>query len=130
MKDAILKGLGMSVCLGAATSAASAALMDVVITVENLASANGTHQTPFWVGLHNGGYDFFNAGSSASSALERLAEDGNVNPLRAQFAGAGGTASTPPSRRAARSRRATSPAPPSPSTQTTPTTGISASPPW
>jgi len=58
------------------------------ITVQNLAPANGTYLTPVWGGFHNGSFDLFDSGSAATAALERLAEDGTVNPLRADFAAA------------------------------------------
>lgn len=91
MKDVILKGLGLSVCLGAAASVAQAEMMDVIVTVENLAPANGSYQAPFWVGFHDGSFDYFDAGSAASMEVERMAEDGNVSPLAMSFAGASGT---------------------------------------
>lgn len=55
------------------------------VTIENLAPQYGTYQAPFWVGFHNGNFDLFNAGHAASAELERLAEDGNVDPLRSAF---------------------------------------------
>lgn len=58
------------------------------ITVQNLAPANGTYLTPVWGGFHHGSFDLFDSGSAASPALERLAEDGNLMPLRADFAAA------------------------------------------
>ena len=42
--------------------------------------------TPVWFGLHNGGFDFFDAGTTASNELEIIAELGNAAPLDAQFA--------------------------------------------
>lgn len=68
---------------------AGADVIDVRVTVENLAPEFGTYQTPFWVGFHNGGWDGFNAGSGASAALERLAEDGNVSPFSDMFNASG-----------------------------------------
>ena len=41
--------------------------------------------TPVWFGLHNGGFDFFDAGASTSAELEILAELGNVDPLNTIF---------------------------------------------
>lgn len=57
----------------------------VRVTVENLMPANGSLITPTWVGFHEGDFDFFDAGSSASKALEGLAEDGNPSGLSASF---------------------------------------------
>ena len=69
--------------------ASSAGAEMVQITIENLAPQYGTYQTPFWVGFHNGQFDVFNSGQAASAELERLAEDGNVDPLRGAFASSG-----------------------------------------
>ena len=56
---------------------------------------NGTNTeffaTPVWFGLHDGTFDLFDAGSSASNALETLAEIGDTNPLIADFEAAPGT---------------------------------------
>lgn len=61
------------------------------ITVQNLAPANGTFLTPVWGGFHAGSFDLFDSGNAASAALESLAEDGNLSPLRADFASAAPT---------------------------------------
>lgn len=70
-------------------SASHAQSTTITVTIENLAPNMGTSLTPFWVGFHNGGFDLFNAGQSASPALEAIAEDGNTGPLTTLFAGAG-----------------------------------------
>ena len=64
----------------------------VIVRVENAAPANGTFQTPVWVGLHDGTFDTYDSGALASSlpqpasdAIERIAEDGNTGPLTAEF---------------------------------------------
>lgn len=79
MKPLLLPAL----LLGAA--ALPAAAVDVRVTIENLAPANGTFITPVWVGFHNGGFDLYDRGAAASPALERLAEDGATGPLSADF---------------------------------------------
>ncbi|MHC4609136.1 MAG: spondin domain-containing protein [Planctomycetota bacterium] len=61
----------------------------VRVIIENRAPANGTWLTPVWVGLHNGGFDVYDDGSAASEALERLAEDGNAQPLSDAFLASG-----------------------------------------
>lgn len=70
----------------------------ITVTVENLLGEGGTFQTPVWFGFHDGqNFDLFDAGSSASQGLERLAEDGTVAPISAEFiaqTGAGGVDST------------------------------------
>jgi hypothetical protein len=58
----------------------------IVVTVENLAPSNGTYLTPVWVGFHDGSFDLYDSGVSASVAIERLAEDGDTGALSADFA--------------------------------------------
>ena len=41
---------------------------------------------PSWLGVHDGSFDVFNAGESASSELEALAEGGDTQPLTMTFA--------------------------------------------
>ena len=65
--------------------AGPAAAVEVTVTIENLAPANGNFLTPFWVGFHDGTFDVYDLGAPASSDLERLAEDGNTGPLSAAF---------------------------------------------
>ena len=52
----------------------------VTVTVTNLAPADGTIQTPFWIAVHNGAFDTYNRGAAASPELERLAEE--ATPVR------------------------------------------------
>ncbi len=61
-------------------------VVDVVVTVENLAPAGGVYFTPLWVGFHNGGFDLFDRAGLASEAVERLAEDGDASAAQAAFA--------------------------------------------
>lgn len=70
-------------------AAASAQPVDVTVMIESLAPDRGTFQTPFWVGFHGGDFNTYDLGSAASPELERIAEDGNADPLRSLFAGAG-----------------------------------------
>jgi len=64
---------------------------DVRVTVTNRAPALGTFQTAVWIGFHDGTFELHDLGSAAdtffptSDALERLSEDGNVEPLRTEF---------------------------------------------
>ena len=59
----------------------------VRVTIENMSPNNGLRLTPVWVGFHNGSFDTFDAGSPASSDLERLAEDGNPAGIQGAFTG-------------------------------------------
>lgn len=77
-----------AVLIGALLLTASSLQADPIhvrVTVENLMPENGSLITPTWVGFHEGNFDFFDSGSSASMALERLAEDGNPSGLSASF---------------------------------------------
>lgn len=71
-----------------AGAAAPALAADLTVTVENLSPAGGTFLTPVWFGFHDGSFDLFNPGSAASAHLERMAEDGDLAPLRGAFAAA------------------------------------------
>lgn len=57
----------------------------VRVTVTNRGPELGTFQSPLWFGFHDGTFDLFDAGAPASVALERLAEDGDADPLSADF---------------------------------------------
>ena len=58
------------------------------VKVTNLAPAGGTFITPVWVGFHDGTFDLYDAGSPASAALERMAEDGDLAGIMGSFSGA------------------------------------------
>ena len=82
----------LGACAASCAIAAAPALGDVIeirIRVENLAPPSGTWLTPVWVGIHDGTFDTYDFGASASVALERIAEDGNVGPLSSAFTMAG-----------------------------------------
>ncbi|MDJ0515572.1 MAG: spondin domain-containing protein [Trichodesmium sp. MO_231.B1] len=80
-------------------------MADVRVLVENVVS-QGTEDTsvffsPVWVGFHDGSYNLFNIGGTATPGLERLAEDAIFEPtddfsetISTEFAasGAGSTA--------------------------------------
>ena len=70
-------------------TAASQATVGVRVIIENRAPANGTWLTPVWIGFHDGGFDTYNPQTAASAALERMAEDGNTDPISTLFAGSG-----------------------------------------
>ena len=50
-----------------------------------MAPEDGTRLTPVWVGLHDGGFDLYDRGAPVSPELERLAEDGTIQPLSTLF---------------------------------------------
>lgn len=91
MKALTLFLAGGCVLMSAATAFAQPTR--VIVTIENLAPQNGTSQTPFWVGFHEGEFDTYNGNTPASTnprpgsvALERLCEDGNNGPITEDFA--------------------------------------------
>jgi len=59
----------------------------VRIEIENLGSSTDFFLTPLWVGLHNGSFDLFDVGGTASAGLEQLAETGSPVTLMGEFAG-------------------------------------------
>jgi parallel beta-helix repeat protein/predicted outer membrane repeat protein len=67
-----------------------AKITEITVIIENRAPDNGTYLTPFWVGLHSGNFDSHTLNAAASTELERLAEDGNTQPLVDLFAADGG----------------------------------------
>ncbi len=73
--------------------AGTSPLSRVIVKIENLAPQQGTSQTPFWVGFHNGEFDTYNGATPANSlprpgsvAMERICEDGNTDPITQDFA--------------------------------------------
>lgn len=98
----------IALALGLSSGVVFAEQTRITVTIENLAPAQGTNQTPHWVGFHNGEFDIYNGGTAANSlpipndplrSVERLAEDGNTGPITETFAqvangGAGGVDGT------------------------------------
>lgn len=60
---------------------ANASATQVQVTVENLTPSGGLYFTPVWVGFHDGNFDTFNVGESASPSLEALAEEGDFSGI-------------------------------------------------
>lgn len=52
--------------------------IDVTVSVENIAPENGTTVAPLWFAFHDGSFDLFDEGATASTAVEVMAEDGVV----------------------------------------------------
>ncbi|MEM6655418.1 MAG: spondin domain-containing protein [Planctomycetota bacterium] len=65
--------------------AAPAMAVDLKVTITNNAPDGGLALTPAWVGFHDGSFDIWNGGLTATVGLERLAEDGNNAVLSADF---------------------------------------------
>lgn len=61
---------------------------NVKVTIQNMGAPGSVFLTPFWIGVHDGAFDTYDLGASASAfgGLESIAEDGNTGPLSARFA--------------------------------------------
>ncbi|GAA6159961.1 hypothetical protein NBRC116589_21350 [Ruegeria sp. HU-ET01832] len=80
--DVINGGAGNDVIRGDAVGDGEA----ITVTVTNTLGEGGTFLTPVWFGFHNGeSFDLFTEGEAASQGLERLAEDGSVEGIAAEF---------------------------------------------
>ena len=80
---------GSSVIVAALAGAApSATAAELTIRIENTSPSGGFSLTPFWIALHNGGFDSYSGGQPASNfpGLTELAEDGLTGPISAAFA--------------------------------------------
>lgn len=78
--------LSVALIAVAFVTSAHAQPVNVVVKVESLVPENGVYFSPVWVGFHDGSFDLFDVGSLASLGIERIAEDGNMDELRADFA--------------------------------------------
>ncbi len=80
--DTLEGGAGDDILRGDEIGAGTA----IRITVTNTLEEGGTFLTPVWFGFHDGAsFDLFNQGEAASLGLERLAEDGAVEGIAAEF---------------------------------------------
>jgi hypothetical protein len=60
-------------------------LVELTISVTNLATNKGTLLSPFWYGFSNGTYETYDSDRPASTGLESLAEDGDITELNREF---------------------------------------------
>ena len=65
---------------------ASAAVVQLEVTVTNRAHANGVAVSPVTVAFHDGSYSAFSSGAAASVGVQNIAESGNGAPYRTAFA--------------------------------------------
>lgn len=79
-KKAILTTIAGTALL---SGAANAALVEV--EVSNLFDAGGLALTPVWLGFHDGSFDSFDSGTTASASLQALAEGGDVSGIVSDF---------------------------------------------
>lgn len=73
-----------SVALIALSNVAQATQINV--EVSNLFAEGGLALTPVWTGFHDGTFNSFDLNAPASSALQALAEEGDISGIRSQFA--------------------------------------------
>lgn len=59
----------------------SANAVQITVSIDNLSTDNGLYLTPLWVGFHDGSFDLFDVGGTASPGLEDLAEEGDASGL-------------------------------------------------
>jgi len=60
-------------------------LSEVKVSMTNLAPEQGQAISPLWFALHDGSYDYFNAGEAASTAVKVMAEDGETGDPQGRF---------------------------------------------
>ncbi|NNF42740.1 MAG: PEP-CTERM sorting domain-containing protein [Phycisphaerales bacterium] len=77
--------------LGVVAGGVGAHAASITVTVENTMASDGFFLTPFWLAVHNGGFDSYDGGSLAGGfpGLEELAEEGMTAPIAAAFAASG-----------------------------------------
>ncbi len=82
------QSLSLSALFLAAIAAplSSAQAAQVTLSFSNLSAANGAALTPIFLALHNGSFDAFDVGGTASSAIKAVAELGDVSGLASMFA--------------------------------------------
>lgn len=59
---------------------------EIKIDIENASPAGGFFFTPVFLGFHDGTYDIFDSGGTASMSLESLAEEGDTSGVAADLA--------------------------------------------
>jgi hypothetical protein len=83
--------LGAAALLALCTTA-QAAVVDVTVTVQNLAPVNSISFAPLHVGFNNGSFDAFNLGGAPTEPIISVAEGGAGGAWQAAFAAADPTA--------------------------------------
>ncbi|HED54288.1 MAG TPA: hypothetical protein ENJ00_08820 [Phycisphaerales bacterium] len=83
MNTITTRALTAALVLGAGSTCADT----LTFTIESTMPAGGFFFTPFWIGVHNGGFDTYNTGELSSNfpGLTSLAEVGNTGPLSSSF---------------------------------------------
>lgn len=80
--------MACALSLSSVGALAHAALVDVTVTVQNLAPANSISFAPLHLGFHNGSFDAFNLGGVATAPIISVAEGGAGGAWQAAFGAA------------------------------------------
>ena len=83
-----LRQVAIASALLVTAAASQAALVDVTVTVQNLAPGNGIAFAPLHAGFNNGTFDAFNLGGVATGPIVSVAEGGAGGAWQAAFAAA------------------------------------------
>lgn len=84
--------VGVTIAALGLSAAAQAATMQVHVTVQNLTPSNSVSFAPLHIGFHNGSFDSFDIGQTATTAIQSVAEGGAGGAWQAAFAAADPTA--------------------------------------
>ena len=82
----ILPAIALAV---AALSVGMARADQIQVTVQNNQPADGFYFTPVWASFHDGSFDSFDVGGTASSSIEMVAEGGVLDGIIADFGASG-----------------------------------------
>ncbi len=63
----------------------TAQAVEIKVKVQNLSPEGGFYFTPLFAGFHDGSFDYFDAGDTASAATEALAEGGDPSGLAGEI---------------------------------------------
>jgi hypothetical protein len=78
--------LPLALLTGLLAPVAGAQAANVTLSIANISGANGPALSPFFIAFHDGSFDAFDIGASASSAIEAIAELGSGAGLSSSFA--------------------------------------------
>lgn len=82
MRSRVVGAAGVVAIVASASNAQS-----INITIENTLPSGGFSLTPFWLGLHDGSFDVFDAGSAGGAGITTIAELGDTSVLSGVFSG-------------------------------------------
>ncbi|MDQ8186703.1 spondin domain-containing protein [Pelagicoccus sp. SDUM812002] len=86
---AAIRGIAAAACF----AAVSAHAITVKVKVENISASDGLWFTPVFFGFHDGSFDTFDPGATASASIEAVAEGGDASGLISDISGVAGAKS-------------------------------------